>query len=140
MHVRCTTWQCRIAFGGARIKLLPLQIVMVDRADGTEWTLTHSAERTHVGITDDPPHRKGQGHFFGPFDGPHIHLPERRVQLRLFIRDARLGYEVRPYIPLIDEGRVLTRRGTKKFSLEIVIPASWSKEGDNIAWTEGFSG
>jgi hypothetical protein len=118
-----------------RVPPLANNIIMVDRADGTHWQLTHRQSDDRFAIRDDPLHPtlRGQLSFFGPYEGPYLQVAFDLV--RLLIRDGRIGYEMVTGRETYDSARVLTRRGPEKtYALE-VIPAGWAREGDVLGWT-----
>lgn len=126
-----------------RLPLLPQQIIMTDRGDGSLWLLSHNT-------TDSPPSDGfgrisinstfstgfGDYEIFGPYDGPLVAGP--RDDFLLLIRDGRLGYEVRPdgFALAQDHNlRVLTRKGTVRESREINVPSTWTAETDVLGWS-----
>jgi len=121
--------------GNVELLARPQIIVMVDRADGTEWQLTHRQSDNRWALRDDPvPHGlRGQVRRFEAFDGPRLGA---HPEVRLLIRDGRLGYEIAPLgqgVRDLDTHRVCTRRGLAAYSLE-VIPAGWSGARDTLGW------
>lgn len=113
--------------------------VLEDRADGTHWVLSWSDEEVdgndrHISINDEgllrgtlPP--RVDFHFYPANTGCHI---GRGV--RLFVRGGRLGYEM--IDPIVTDRPAYARVGVNKEVHEIVIPDTWVKFDDMLAWDE----
>ena len=123
-----------------RVPPLPPVIQMQDRQDGTWWTLTHRQSDNRWAINDDPlPFAiRGQVQRWGPYDGPTVDWGKGTI--RLLIRGGRIGYEVVDFGVATtdrDNARVMTRRGTTAYSLEIT-QGGWQREGDTLGWQVGL--
>lgn len=130
--------------GRLRVAPLPQFIVMVDRGDGTEWVLSHAMHEglIHVSIDSEglerpaPLEDRRDFHYYGPYDGPYIGSNPR---VRLLIRDGYLGYDY-PELPSgvsdRDQQLVTTRKGVQKRSHEIVVPTTWRRFDDMLAFEE----
>src|SRR5262245_52254782 len=92
------TVQGYLDMGRIQIPPLPQNIILTDRADGTQWLLSHS-DRTE-------PSSDGEGHIaiisnfhltdsdyviYGAYDEPVLKEDPR---VRLIVRGGRLGYDI----------------------------------------------
>lgn len=118
-----------------RIPPLPPLFVLVDRADGTEWLLSHrrSDARFAIDTIDGLAWSLLPGiQRFGPTDGPIMDVPGR--QIRWFIRDGRIGYEmVAEGQPTVEGGPQATRKGVEAFSL-LLNDGQWQSPGDVLGY------
>lgn len=137
MSNRPRTWYGYTDMGPIQIPPLPQAFLIQDRGDGTWWLLAYSITPPaddglgYVSITDVIPsnvHYSVHEAYGEPVLEPGI---------RLLIRDGYLGYEVIDTNDILYKTRrVLARRGRARSHREIVIPASWTKSGDMLAWQD----
>lgn len=138
-----------------RIPPLPQFIVMTDRADGTEWVLTHDVTGEYIAINDHGLDIVGDklGQWtdvvrYGPYEGPYVKDPVAKPdvaiqpQFRLLIRGGYLGFEQVDEPPSkreIQNARILTRRGVSRTIREILVPQVFKHFGmtrnDILGWT-----
>lgn len=118
--------------GGTILPVLTQFMVLTDRDDGKLWLLSHhltSENRDYFMITDTWNPRKQPEIILGPYDGPF--LPDY-PHLRFFIRGGRIGYEE------IDTAqqtqRILSRKTMQHYTLEVLVPASYKRFGDDLAF------
>lgn len=104
-------------------------MVLTDRDDGTLWLLTHALieDRDYFAITDQWKARKQPVRIYGPYEGPY--LPEH-PELRFFVRGGRIGYEVTDL--LMQTQRILSRKQMQHYTLEVFVPASYKRAGDEL--------
>lgn len=115
----------------------PPIIVLTDRADGTEWALSHRQSDNRLTLTDAAisPIRAQQVHRYPAYDGPRL---KSAPHVQLFVRSGRLGYEtveLPSYVTDVDQGRLLSRRGNETFAVE-VIQGPYVYDGDALAWED----
>lgn len=123
---------------GQHIPVLPTQVILTDRQDGTLWLLSHSLDGLYIAINTEwnprVPYKVYPAH-------QEPRLPENYL-LRMVVVNGYLGYEVAPFPKGIsdqDQQRILTRRGLENVIREIVQPIElepWREEGDMLAWRE----
>lgn len=122
---------------------LPLITVLVDRADGTDWYITHRRSDDRIGINSGavPRFHAGEVRRFPAYEEPY--LPTNPT-LRIFVRGGRLGYEVVPLergVTDRDSGRVYTRLvppgAAVVYGLHIT-DGGWAAEGDPLGWEVAF--
>lgn len=111
-------------------------IILTDRDDGTEWLLSFNDALYE---TDD-----GLGYFSIDTAIPHgldVYTYEAYGEptftggFRLLVRGGYLGYEIVDW----DTGttkRVLGIDGFRAVFREIIVPSTWQREGDMLAWQE----
>lgn len=103
---------------------------LVDREDGTVWTITHDEADERIGISNVAVGRRLAGFInkFDAFSGPVFELDG--VRCRLLIRTGRLGYE-----DMLDAdvgqvaGLVTSRVGQARFSCVMYIPSGFAISG-----------
>lgn len=102
--------------GRPRVPPLPQYVVMVDRATGIEYLLTHTGTSPTLTVALSPtlpstPDVTTYSEYGGPFLAGRV---------RLFVSGGVLSSEVMPLNePAIWGARVLTRRGVERNMLEI---------------------
>lgn len=127
-----------------RFPVLPQQLILTDRADGTLWLLSHNTTVQpqdtdgfgRISINSTFSIGYGDYEIFGPYDGPVIPGPSNDIVL--LVRDGHLGYELRSsgFANAADRNlRVLTRKGTLDETREINVPSSWSDPPDMLGWS-----
>lgn len=107
---------------------------LVDREDGTVWTIHHDEEDERIGITDEEVNRRLAGYItkFDPFDGPVFELDG--VRCRLLIRNGRLGYEdMERAENSVFSGLVTSRVGRTRFTCIVYIPQGF-RIGGVLGW------
>ncbi len=128
-------------FGGYQFPILPQQIILTDRADGTRWLLSHNRTTASsdglgsISIDDAPNLFRGDYRIYSPDEGPILATDPT---VRLIVRGGYLGVDIEAlptYILDLDQSRVLTRRGTESFSREIIEATSSSDNYPEFAWT-----
>lgn len=117
--------------GPARIPPLPQYLVMRDRADGTDYLLTHTGEVGNLefalsAVLPTSP----DVIFHGPHDGPYL-----AGTVRLYLDGGSLHGERVDRAWSIAGPRVLTRRDNERAFLEIGLPDTWHI-GDDFTFTE----
>lgn len=126
--------------GIMQLPLLPQYMVLVDRADGSLWTLTHSITPPasdgfgYISITSGKP--DFDGYYF--FDVGREPVLAVNPTVRIIIRDGYLGYTTDEPLRGIqtdrDQARIMTRRSTFDETREIIRPTGWI-EGTALAWS-----
>lgn len=140
MSERGTHWQHKKGLGFAAVPALPQFIVLTDRDDGTQWVLSHSADRYRISLrTVDEALRANpawqDAKFYEADQGPVL-ATEPRVQL--LVRGGRLGYEIETLpkgVGSVSPRRFLTRRRQDHQVHEVIKPTEtpWQLE-DALAW------
>jgi hypothetical protein len=108
---------------------------LVDREDGTVWTLSHDEEDERIGINDASVGRRQTGYIqrFDAFSGPIIEM--NGLRCRLLIRDGRLGYEVLTDAEFGDVSPPPTSRvGQSRFTCIVYIPSDFDEPGEVFGW------
>lgn len=122
--------------GKVRVPVLPQFMVLEDRADGTEWYLSHDGGHTHFAINSAAiPYSDVVR--YAAYEGP---VMGTNPTIRLLVRGGRLGYEVTPLqqgVTDLNNQRVLSSRLTgsyrDRWTDEIMVPALW-QDGLGLAW------
>lgn len=125
--------------GRIRIPPLPRGIVFTDRDDGTLWLLGHTTDPAgpdgygYVTLNDTFSAREN-ARVYDAYDGP---LLGKNPLIRLLVRGGQLGYEM---VDMgvgthdIDQARVLSRNGNRGDFSDIIVPTSWQRFDDTLAW------
>lgn len=115
-----------------RVPPLPNFTVFVDRADGTEWVLSHAVQDniTYVSLNTAGLDRGSLPPRTDYVRGDNFGLGRG---VRLFVRDGYLGFEV-------DDDNVTTpvhtRRGVERETHELIIPSTWDHDSAELGWIE----
>lgn len=118
--------------GGTFLPVFTQFMILTDREDGTLWLLTHyvtEAGRDYFAITDEWNARKQPLVEYGPYDGPYL---PNHPHLRFFIRGGRIGYE--EIEGANQSQRILSRKLMQRHTLEVLVPTSFKRFGDELAF------
>lgn len=136
--------------GHIRVPPIPQGVVMTDRDDATLWRLSwgdgdydsltlHFDAKMRFAISDDVP-RDMSIRAYGVNEGPYFTDTLTGTILRFFVRGGRLGYEVAsdlgPGVSSMTNGKVFGRVGLRRTALEVILPNSWVRFDDPLAWEE----
>lgn len=135
--------------GHHRVPPIPTGIVMTDRGTGVLWLLTWDfAAHTYSPLSFTAKMRFAATtvvpieialHAYGHMEGPYLHDPGTGKLLRLLFRDGRIGYEVVSDLGaarIVSQSRVFGRIRLNRTVLEVILPDTWVRTGDVLAWEE----